>query len=265
MSTAIVYENVAAPVREAGFVGYVATDGLDDRPCELLAGTRWRLLSGDRSSGQLAAVIDLPAGYARSAGRLGIAGSLDLVVLDGLFDFGAERLGPRDFAFVPAGLALPDLHSSEGTRILMFVDPPPDSDARIAAQAALGAFVTRYDDHGWQEASLVRSAGLELDLAVQMLKTDPATTARTWYVRQGAGGKVPWERHSVVEEGYLIAGEYRLAERLPDRTVIGDYAPGGYFRRPSGVLHSGPASGTETGAIWLQRSPAALDVTFVTD
>jgi hypothetical protein len=47
--------------------------------------------------------------------------------------------------------------------------------------------------------------------------------------------------------------------------VSGDYQPGGYFRRPAGVLHSGPASGTAAGAIWLQRAPAALDVTFVTD
>jgi len=73
---------------------------------------------------------------------------------------------------------------------------------------------------------------------------------------------VPWESHSVVEEGYLLEGDYRLSECLPEGRKDGDYLPGGYFRRPADWIHSGPDSGTDGGAIWLMRSPGALDATF---
>ncbi|HSN70083.1 MAG TPA: hypothetical protein VLT59_01180 [Steroidobacteraceae bacterium] len=263
MAENIEYQTVAGPVIESGFVGYVRSAQVPDDPSDLLPRTRCRLLSADREQGRAAMRLDLPAGYQRAAGPIA-TGSIDLVVLAGSLAFGTELLGPRDFAFVPSGCVAPEIGSAGGATVLLFVDPPPPAE-RIAAQQALGAFVTRYHEDAWSEPSLVRNAGLELDLAIQMLKADPATTARTWYVRQGAGGKVPWERHSVVEEGFLMSGDYRLAERLPARAVIGDYEPGGYFRRPPGVLHSGPESGTATGAIWLQRSPAALDVEFFSD
>lgn len=69
----------------------------------------------------------------------------------------------------------------------------------------------------------------------------------------------------MVEEGVLMEGRYALAECLPGRTVIRDYTDEGYFWRPGGQPHSGPESGPPAGApaaIWLQRSPIALDVVF---
>jgi hypothetical protein len=90
----------------------------------------------------------------------------------------------------------------------------------------------------------------------------PANTARTWFVKLDGGMTVPWEVHSMVEEGCVMEGEYRLAECLPARTVIGDYRTGGSCRRPGGVPHSGPASGPISDTVWLQRSPIALDVVF---
>ena len=259
------YEVVAAPLCEAGFVGYVQATELLALPCEWLAGALARTLSADAVTGRAALLVNVPAGFERMSGFLGPSGSLDLVVLTGVVEFGATELHERDFAFVPADFELPSIRARRGAQLLLFVDPPPGDAESLRAQQSRGILVTGYDEQAWREASLVRTAGLELDLAVQLLKNDPGTTARTWYVRQGAGGKVPWERHSVVEEGFLIAGDYCLAERLPNRTVIGRYAPGGYFRRPPGVLHSGPRSGTESGAIWLQRAPAALDVTFLNE
>jgi quercetin dioxygenase-like cupin family protein len=92
------------------------------------------------------------------------------------------------------------------------------------------------------------------------LKKDPFTSARTWYVRLGPGMRMPWEVHSMVEEGYVMQGRYTLAECLPARTVIGDYREGGYFWRPGGIPHSGPESGPDGAVMWLQRSPVALDV-----
>jgi hypothetical protein len=263
MPSDFAYEEIDHPLHEAQFEGYVQTVSVRARPSELFPGAAARTLSADPAIGRSVLLLEVGAGFARAPAPLGVSASLDLVVLEGTIDFASDRLVARDFAFVPPGVVLPPLASTAGAQFLVFVDPPFDNSHAVEAQRARGPYVTRYDDQRWRAATLVRDAGLELDLQVQLLKQDPVTGARTWYVRQGVGGKVPWERHSVVEEGFLIAGEYRLAERLPGRTVIGNYAPGGYFRRPPGVLHSGPLSGTRTGAIWLQRAPAALDVTFV--
>ena len=110
-----------------------------------------------------------------------------------------------------------------------------------------------------------QAAGVNVPLEVKHLKKDPWTGARTWLVRLKGGVKVPWERHSVPEEGYLLEGDYRLAECLPDGAFVGGYQPGGYFYRPGGLLHGGPESGTRRGAVWLMRSPATLDVQFYTE
>lgn len=109
-------------------------------------------------------------------------------------------------------------------------------------------------------ASVARSAGATADLRVMHLKRDPFTTARTWFVKLDSGMTVPWEVHSMAEEGYLMEGYYRLAECLPARPVIGEYRTGGYFWRPGGIALSGPESGPLSNTVWLQRSPIALDV-----
>lgn len=83
--------------------------------------------------------------------------------------------------------------------------------------------------------------------------------------RIAPGTKVPWERHSTTEEGFLLEGDYRLSECLRTGSMTGDYSPGGYFHRPGGILHSGPESGTRTGAVWLMRSPGTLDLQFYTE
>jgi hypothetical protein len=45
--------------------------------------------------------------------------------------------------------------------------------------------------------------------------------------------------------------------------VTGDYATGEYFYRPGGIVHSGPQSGSQGGALWLLRTPTRLTVDFV--
>lgn len=259
------YVEVEGPIDASGFIGYVHVSRVPWQAFALLPGTRARTLSADRDTVRAAYFVALPAGYSRSAAAIAVDASVDLIVVSGALDFGGQRLGPNDFAFVPTATAVPAMRTAAGAELLLFADPPPVGSAAVKLQQASGVTITRFDARAWREASIARAAGLELALEVQTLKQDPATTARTWYVRQAAGGIVPWERHSVVEEGFLIAGEYRLAERLPGRTLIGDYRPGGYFRRPPGIVHSGPRSGTRTGATWLLRTPAALDVAFMSD
>ena len=138
----------------------------------------------------------------------------------------------------------------------MFTDPADPA-------SGLGqTFVASARSLPWRPGTVARDAGVPLDLSVKDLKNDPGSGARTWLVKIGPGVQVPWESHSVVEEGYLLEGDYRLSECLPEGRKDGDYLPGGYFRRPANWIHSGPDSGTDGGAVWLMRSPGALDATF---
>ena len=259
-------EKVTAPVREAGpdgqlFIGYLPTQALSYEPWPRWPGVRAKMLSEDARSGRLAVQLEFPAGW--SSRRLAAsAPSTEIVMLDGDLEFGSDKLGQYDFAFVPPGTRPPALRSRGGAHALVFFDPAAPDASAVARQRERGHYVTRFDPARWQPASLAKSAGATADLRVMHLKKDPFTTARTWYVKLGAGMTVPWEVHSMVEEGYVMEGDYRLAECLPTRTVIGEYRQGGYFWRPGGIPHSGPESGPQQGVIWLQRSPIALDVVF---
>ncbi len=263
-SVSLAAERVDGPVRENGFVGYVQPQTLPEQPFERWPGVFIRRLSEDPTTGRLAVQARFPAGWRGGSDGAAVE-SIEIVMLEGTLDFGAERLGRFDFAFVPPGAAPPPLASQDGARAYLFFDPPAPDAAAVSRQRGRGAYVSRFQPARWQPASLAKSAGATANLEVMHLKKDPFTSARTWYVKLEGGMKVPWEVHSMVEEGVLMQGRYALAECLPGRTVINDYLDEGYFWRPGGQPHSGPESGPPAGssaAIWLQRSPIALDVVF---
>jgi hypothetical protein len=257
-------QRMDGPVREGGMVAFVDPASLAWQPFARWPGVEVRVLSEDPASGRLAVQARFPAGW-RGGPLQATTQSIEIVMLEGGLGFGADTLGRYDFAFVPPGVAPPALGSAAGARAFLFFDPPAPDAAAVQRQRGRGAYVSRFDPARWQPASVARSAGATADLKVMHLKKDPFTSARTWYVRLEGGMKVPWEVHSMVEEGVLMEGRYRLAECLPGRTVIGEYGAEGYFWRPGGIPHSGPESGPPAGgatAIWLQRSPIALDVVF---
>ncbi len=257
-------ERVDGPVRENGFVGYVQPQAVAEAPFGRWPGVLVKRLSEDPATGRLAVQARFPAGWRGDIPATGPQ-SVEIVMVEGSLEFGAERLGRYDFAFVPPGMAPPALASPGGARALLFFDPPAPDAAAVGRQRERGAYVSRFDPARWQPASVARSAGATADLRVMHLKKDPFTSARTWYVRLEGGMTLPWEVHSMVEEGVLMEGRYALAECLPGRTVLGEYADEGYFWRPGGQPHGGAESGPPAGApaaMWLQRSPIALDVVF---
>lgn len=262
-------ERVVGPLRERGpdgqtFVGYLPQGSLAEQAFDRWPGVLARRLSEDATRGRLAVQARFPPGW-RLRSPPTTAQSVEIVVLEGSLEFGGEALARYDFAFVPPATPPPALSSTAGAQALVFFDPPSPDAAAVARQRARGRYVTRYDPSRWQPASLAKAAGATADLRVMHLKKDPFTTARTWYVKLGRGMALPWEVHSMVEEGYVMEGGYTLAECLPGRTVTGDYAPGGYFWRPGGIPHGGPGSGPRDSVMWLQRSTVALDVTFYGD
>jgi hypothetical protein len=255
---------VNGPLHEGGMVGYLREQSLRFHPFERWPGVWAKILSEDSVSGRVAVYAEFRHGWVDKS-LPAAAQSIDIVILDGSFEFGDEKLAPRDFAFVPPGTRPPPLAARATTHALLFFDPPAADAAAAAKQREHGAYIARFDPSRWEPAALAKSAGSKSDLRIMNLKNDPYTTARTWYVTLSGGMTTPWEVHSMTEEGYLIQGGYTLAECLPGRTVVGDYEPGGYFWRPGGIPHSGPDSGPRGDVIWLQRSPIALDVVFYQD
>jgi hypothetical protein len=188
------------------------------------------------------------------------AQSLELLVLDGELRWDDQRLSSDGYAWLPSLAPPPVLAAgSEPPTLLLFLDPPRSTDG---AQARLIAT----DSLPWRPGVVAsQDTGQALKLEVKDLRWVASTGQRTWLLRAGPELAVPWEIHDGVEEGYLLSGDYRIGECLPGRKrpVTGDYAPGGYFYRPGGIVHSGPESGSRGGALWLLRTPTRLTVEFV--
>ncbi|MGP1281553.1 MAG: cupin domain-containing protein [Parasphingopyxis sp.] len=177
----------------------------------------------------------------------------EIYVERGAMALSGRRLAAGDYMRIPAGSATGITGVVEGTRLLLFRDPGPGSGAATTVSGA---------ERPWRTGDVAREAGAAAPLYIRDLYEDAETGARTFLVRLAAGVSVPWEIHSTAEEGYLLDGDYRLAECLPSGRRDYDYMPGGYFYRPAGVMHSGPDSTTTTGATWLIRTPRTLDALF---
>ncbi|MDJ0926038.1 MAG: hypothetical protein QNJ73_00190 [Gammaproteobacteria bacterium] len=225
---------------------------------QLLGDTPVRLLNEARD-GRRVALAELPGGWARQlpAER---AHTVEALVLEGELDWQGTGLGPYDYAHLPAAAESPLLVVGDaGARVLLFLDPPRDTDGSTA-QLVDSARAP------WQPATVaVRDMGRALALEIKDLRLVDATGQRTWLLRVDTDFEIPWEVHTSAEEGFLLDGDFRVGECLPDGPVLGEYAPGGYFYRPAGIAHSGPESGTESGAFWILRTPAHLTVEFLDD
>ncbi len=181
----------------------------------------------------------------------------EIYVVRGSLEFGENTLGPGDYARLGRGYPMGRVRLAVDTEILLFRYP---FGAHASPQEE--PLIVREADTDWTEGTVARDAGAPAPLMIRRLYTDPETGARTHLVRLAAGVSVPWEVHSTAEEGYLLSGDYHLAECLPSGRRDYDYDEGGYFYRPAGVLHSGPESTTTTGATWLIRTPRTLDAVF---
>ncbi len=204
---------------------------------------------------QQVAVLELPAGWQWQpppARRQ----SMELYVLAGALELGGARLAAHDYAYLPATAPAPLVAAAGDTRVLVYFDPPRDTDGdELRVRPA--------DDGGWRPGIVAeRDAGIRLALEVRDLLWVESTGQRTWLLRARPDLVVPWERHETVEEGFLVAGDYRLVECLPEGPVSGTYQPGGYFYRPAGIVHGGPESGSSDSVTWLLRTPTALTVEF---
>ncbi len=163
------------------------------------------------------------------------------------------KLGAGDYLRLAPGADAGISGVAEGTRLLLFREPG-------GATGGPAITVVRGSERPWHEGQVAKGAGLR----IKHLRGDTASGPRTFLVHIAPGLGVPWEIHSTAEEGYLLDGEYRLAECLPTGRRDFNYDSGGYFYRPAGLVHSGPDSTATSaaGATWLIRTPRVLDATF---
>ena len=224
----------------------------------ILGGVTGRLLN-DAPGGRKVAVVSLSAHdeWVLPDNRYG---SVEFFVIAGGVTWNQQQFEASDYLRIPAGAqAVPMLVGEDGVQVLVFVDPPDDRSGSD------DAVTVSFDSPAqWRPGiAAKKDTGTALKLEVRDLYFEPSSGQRTWLVRAGPDLTVPWEVHEAVEEGYLVAGDYYLGECLPQGPVYGEYQPGGYFYRPGGWVHSGPESGSQTGVVWLMRTPSTLTVEFL--
>jgi len=221
----------------------------------ILGDTPVRLLN-DARDGRRVAVAELPAGWSQT-----LPGQRDhtveLLVLGGELSFDGKALGPYHYAHVPVAAPPPVWTAGAGgARVLLFLDPPRDTDG-------LQSRIMDTQREPWRAGVVAqRDTGRTLAVEVKDLLWVEETGQRTWLLRMGTEFKFPWEVHDTAEEGFLLEGQFRLGECLEQGPVHGEYRPGGYFYRPAGIPHGGLESGTDSVAFFLLRTPTNLTVKF---
>lgn len=221
----------------------------------LLGDVPVRLLN-DARDGRRVAVAELPAGWSSELANER-EHTVELLVLEGELSFAGTALGPYDYAYLPASAPAPVWTAgAAGARVLLFLDPPRETDGSQARTLNTQSLP-------WRAGVVAqRDTGRTLAVEVKDLLWAESTGQRTWLLRMGTDFEFPWEVHDTAEEGFLLEGQFRLGECLEQGAVHGEYRPGGYFYRPAGIPHGGLESGTDSVALFLLRTPTNLTVKF---
>ncbi len=244
-----------SPAAAEAFVGFVNAGKMPLAELQQLGGVKARVLSENPRSGRMAFVAEPPAGWSWG-GAAADGRSLEIFVLAGKLDIDGRPLESRGYLYVAPKAGTPPLATRSDARLLVFVGPTGEPSGFT------DWFIVDFDQSRWRPGLVGPRAGVDLPVEIFDLKRDPTTGARTWLASIEPGFEFPWERHSMVEEGFLVEGVYDLNECLPGGVRSGRYTEGGYFYRPANILHGGPDSTARRPTIWLFRSPADLDVEF---
>jgi hypothetical protein len=215
-----------------------------------------RRLSVDSETGASSSLVEIPAGWTRSARGHYLADE-EFYVLSGDLTISGVRYTEHSYGFLPAGYPLYDSFSEHGAVVLGFMsesktwrngDAPADALNRRRIIERLNLFEEPWT--GNFHPQFPPGAGRK------WLRRDPLTTDETWLLGTLPlrNGRRP-EKHPVVEEMYLLSGE--LIGHL------GVMRPGAYFWRPPEVWH-GPF-GSKTGCLMLFRTVGGPLSTVYTD
>ncbi len=264
-------EDVDTSGDRRGFVGFINQQDLpweEFRVKGVASGLISKTLSHDPKTGAVSLLLYYPPGWRSRADSNYHSGDEEIFVLEGDLTIGGRTLTDRCYSFIPAGMTHGPISSRNGCLALTFFDQEPDVIA--SKESKPGSRIDRaieyknYFDEPWALGATRAKSKAPPPLLVKVLRRDEQTGARTWIAGVLSGHpNYTWETHPTWEEGYLIEGEYHLAECLNGKSKAGVYRPGSYFFRPSGLPHVGPNAGAKGYAVWLFRTPAELDVKFL--
>ena len=224
---------------ELPYPAYVQVDELDNVFIASLPGTRAKQLGGDSMTRRTSNRIDLPRDWHGTSG--GSPGrSLEIFVVAGKMTIADIELGSGGYAFLPAGSLGFNLRSTDGARILYFLNDV-DPESVIRSPIIIDAEVL-----DWQ-------ASVTPGVFTKELRRDPGNGAMTWMLKVLPGASIPWQKSSAVREGYLVEGSYRHSECVAGEVHTGEYLPGGYFNRPANTINGGPEAAAVSESIWLLR------------
>ncbi|MEO1223952.1 MAG: DUF4437 domain-containing protein [Pseudomonadota bacterium] len=214
-----------------------------DRPlADLRPGTQVRILSEDGETGACSLLVRYPPSWSRETDGF-LNADEEFLVLDGDLTVGRHDYGYLGYGHLPAGLPRRKVASQAGAVVLTFFSAEPKLKEgtaecdRSRLVEGVDAFAVPYTGNFHPE--FPPGAGRK------MLFEDPDTGDQSWLL--GTLG-LRWaeraERHPVVEEMFLIAGEVH--------GNMGVMRPGAYFWRPPNIAH-GPY-GSLTGNIYFFRT-----------
>jgi hypothetical protein len=245
----------ASATRNVPYPAFIQTEDLDGTFHAGLPGTRAKGLGGDPRSGRFSALLFLPEQWRWNTGAAP-GKSVEIFVLLGEIMLGDLSLRPGNYAYLPPGSSGLSMSTLHGAQVLYFLS---DADSRAIIRTPL--FMSR-DVVPWQPIS---DDAFDVGLQVKELRSDPGSGARTYLLKVEPGATLPWQKSSVVTEGFLLSGDYRHSECVNGKVITGEYTPGGYFQRPPQAVNGGPLAGSTEGAVWFVRTLSHADVSVVDD
>lgn len=251
VAVAVVLGGCSSAPPKVPYPAFIQVDELSNIFMATLPGVRARQLAGDAQTRRTSNRVDLPAQWRGTSG--GAPGrSIEIFVLQGKLNIADIALGPRGYAFLPAGSLGFNLTAPDGAQILYFLNDT-DPESIIRSPIIINSDLLRWEKTRVQGVS------------VKELRFDPGNGSRTWLTRVAQGTSQPWETSTVLREGYLMSGDYRQSECVNGEVLTGQYTPGGYFYRPANAISGGPESLAITESVWIFREVQAGVTTSVPD
>ncbi len=203
---------------------------------------RSKVLSIDKKNGDATCILNYPEKYRRK-GKEFIRAHEEFLVLDGEITINGTTYGKHCYAFFPAGHVRHEVTSRHGAVLLTTFAAQPtveqgDPEAGLYDKKLFIEYKNTLE-MAW-DPGLV-DPQLQVGVAIKPLRTDPYTGETSFLYSSAAHrippkGKKPRWTHSMIEEIFVIDGEYVFA----DAGVMG---PGGYvwwrefvYQGPSGSI-----------------------------
>lgn len=237
----------ASSPAELPYPAFIQADDLPDIFIAGLPGIRAKRFAGNPDTRRSSNRLSLPADWSFTTGGLPDK-SVEIYVLAGTVMLGEFTLQPGAYAYVPDGSTGVPLRTDRGAQILYFLDdanPAAVIQTPIISSRSIVPWLPVSDDPN------------DFGISVKELRADPGSGARTWLLRIDPGATRPWQSLSVVEEGYLLEGNYVHSECVDGTASTAAYTRGGYYHRPAAAVNAGPESTAVESSVWFVRTLSA--------